>query len=118
MERAPFVTIGMPCFNEADYIEACVRAVLQQEYPRDRFEVIVADGGSSDGTRAILERLAAGQPLVSDDTALCEPVNGGVCVHGRARAAVLDTLGTPNSKAACSARCWSASSRPKRSAGR
>ena len=54
----PFVTIGMPCLNEEGFIEACVRGALVQDYPADRLEVIVADGGSGDGTLAILERLA------------------------------------------------------------
>jgi radical SAM superfamily enzyme YgiQ (UPF0313 family) len=43
----------------------------------------------------VLDRLAAGAPLVSDEVARCEPVNGGVCVHGRTRAGVLDALGVP-----------------------
>lgn len=42
-----------------------------------------------------LEHLADGTPLVSDSTALCEPVNSGVCVHARTRTATLDTLGAP-----------------------
>jgi succinoglycan biosynthesis protein ExoA len=57
--RQPFITIAMPCLNEAGFIEGCLRAVQAQTYPRDRVEVLVADGGSSDGTRDILERLAA-----------------------------------------------------------
>jgi glycosyltransferase involved in cell wall biosynthesis len=49
----------MPCFNEAGYIEACLRSVQAQDYAADRIEVLVADGMSSDGTRDILARLAA-----------------------------------------------------------
>jgi radical SAM superfamily enzyme YgiQ (UPF0313 family) len=43
----------------------------------------------------VLERLAGGAPLVSDDGVICEPVDGGVCVHGRVRTDSLDALGTP-----------------------
>lgn len=57
--RPPFVTVAMPCLNEARHIEGCLRTVLAQDYPADRFEILVADGGSTDGTRAIVERLAA-----------------------------------------------------------
>jgi glycosyltransferase involved in cell wall biosynthesis len=60
----PAVSIVMPCLDEARYIEPCLRSVLAQDYPRDRLEVIVADGGSTDGTRAILARLAAEDPRV------------------------------------------------------
>jgi succinoglycan biosynthesis protein ExoA len=54
----PFVTIAMPALDEAGYIEACLRSVQAQTYPADRIEVLVADGGSTDGTRQILARLA------------------------------------------------------------
>lgn len=57
--RLPMVSVVVPCRNEALYIEACVRSILEVDYPRDRFELIVADGASTDGTRAVLERLAA-----------------------------------------------------------
>jgi glycosyltransferase involved in cell wall biosynthesis len=55
----PLVTIAMPCLNEARFIEPCLRSVQAQTYPRERIEILVADGGSTDGTREILARLAA-----------------------------------------------------------
>jgi glycosyltransferase involved in cell wall biosynthesis len=55
----PLVTIAMPCLDEAAFIEACLRSVQAQTYPRDRIEILVADGGSTDLTREILARLAA-----------------------------------------------------------
>jgi glycosyltransferase involved in cell wall biosynthesis len=55
----PFVTVAMPCLNERDYIEPCVRSALGQDYPADRMEVVVADGGSTDGTLEVLQRLSA-----------------------------------------------------------
>jgi glycosyltransferase involved in cell wall biosynthesis len=58
----PSVTVAMPCLDEAHGIERCLRSVLAQDYPADRLEVLVADGGSRDGTQAILSRLAAGDP--------------------------------------------------------
>lgn len=58
------VTIAMPCLNEERFIEACVRSVLAQDYPADRLEVLVADGRSTDATRAILERLIAEDPRI------------------------------------------------------
>jgi glycosyltransferase involved in cell wall biosynthesis len=57
-EAWPDLTIVMPVRQEADFIERSVRAVLGQDYPGS-FEVLVADGASTDTTRAILERLAA-----------------------------------------------------------
>ena len=60
----PRVSIVMPCRNEAAYIGACLDSVLATDYPLDRLEVLVADGRSDDGTRAIVERCAAQHPCV------------------------------------------------------
>jgi succinoglycan biosynthesis protein ExoA len=54
----PFVTIAMPCLNEEAYIETCLRSVMAQDYPKDRLEVLVADGMSIDATREIIHRLS------------------------------------------------------------
>ncbi len=60
----PFVTIAMPCLDEARGIEACLATVRAQDYPGDRIEILVVDGGSTDGTRAILARIAAADARV------------------------------------------------------
>lgn len=56
----PFVSVVMPIRNEAAYIEGGLRAVLRQDYPHDRMEVLVADGMSTDGTREVVCDLAVG----------------------------------------------------------
>jgi len=43
-----FVTIIIATWNGLDYLRECLPAVLAQDYPR--FEVVVVDNGSSDGT--------------------------------------------------------------------
>ncbi|MEZ4358812.1 MAG: glycosyltransferase family 2 protein [Kofleriaceae bacterium] len=54
----PMVTIAMPAFNEERFIETCLRSVWAQDYPRDRMEILIADGRSTDRTREILAELA------------------------------------------------------------
>ncbi len=58
-DTLPFVSVIMPIRNEAAFIERSLGAVLAQDYPHDRMEVLVADGMSTDGTRAVVERLVA-----------------------------------------------------------
>jgi glycosyltransferase involved in cell wall biosynthesis len=55
----PFVSIVIPCRNEASYIADCLASILAGDYPRDRIEILVADGRSDDGTREILRTCAA-----------------------------------------------------------
>src|SRR5262245_6351178 len=63
-EKAPLASLVIPCRNEADSIERCLRSILGAEQPEGHVEVIVADGMSSDGTRAILEKLRKQEPRV------------------------------------------------------
>lgn len=50
----PLVSIVMPSLNQARFIEAAIDSILMQDYAR--LELIVADGGSTDGTLAILQQ--------------------------------------------------------------
>jgi len=58
-ELLPRVSVIIPVLNEERYIEACLRTVLTQDYPRDLLEVIVVDGPSTDHTADIVRSLAA-----------------------------------------------------------
>ncbi|MBW6473086.1 MAG: glycosyltransferase family 2 protein [Anaerolineaceae bacterium] len=60
----PFVSILLPIRDETDTIERCLAAVLAQDYPLERLEVLIADGMSADGTRAQLEAVSVAHPHV------------------------------------------------------
>jgi len=62
---APFVSVVMPVRNEAALISQSLAAILAQDYPADRMEVIVVDGESSDGTREILEQYGRFEPRLT-----------------------------------------------------
>lgn len=57
-KASPTISVIIPCQNERDRIEGCVRSILRQQQPDGGLEVIVADGMSGDGTREILQQLA------------------------------------------------------------
>lgn len=52
-ESVPFVSVIVPMRNEERHIERCLRSLLAQDYPSDRFEVLVVEGGSTDRSRAL-----------------------------------------------------------------
>jgi chlorobactene glucosyltransferase len=58
--EGPPVSVVIPARNEASTIETVVRSVLASSYTR--LELIVVDDRSTDGTAAIVERLAAQDP--------------------------------------------------------
>ncbi|MGH7437073.1 MAG: glycosyltransferase family 2 protein [Polyangiaceae bacterium] len=60
----PFVTVAVPCLDEEEHIESFLQAVGAQDWPRDRLEILVADGMSLDATREILMRHAAADPRI------------------------------------------------------
>jgi succinoglycan biosynthesis protein ExoA len=60
----PRVSIVIPVKNEAAILGRCLAAIASLDYPPDRVEVVIADGCSVDGSRAVAERF--GVQLVSN----------------------------------------------------
>jgi succinoglycan biosynthesis protein ExoA len=60
----PFISIILPVRNEASFIARSLYAVMAQDYPSDRLEMIVADGMSTDGTREVVESFRTRYPNV------------------------------------------------------
>ena len=58
----PVATVVVPVRDEARSIAECLRAVESQDYPRSKLEIFVVDGGSRDGSRAIVERTVGNDP--------------------------------------------------------
>jgi GT2 family glycosyltransferase len=82
------VSIIIPCRNEREHIRGCLEDVFAQEAPGLVLEVIVADGMSDDGTRAILETLCARYP------ALCIVDNPAKIASAGLNAAIRQARGT------------------------
>lgn len=55
----PFVSIIVPAYNEATVIGRRIENLLSLEYPSDRYEILVAESGSTDGTDEIVESAIA-----------------------------------------------------------
>lgn len=55
--KIPFISIILPIRNEKLFIRDAILSIFDQNYKKDRFEIIVADGCSTDGTIQILNEL-------------------------------------------------------------
>jgi glycosyltransferase involved in cell wall biosynthesis len=55
----PFVSFVLPTFRAARFLPACLESIRRQDYPPDRYEILVADGGSDDGTTDVARRFGA-----------------------------------------------------------
>ena len=53
----PYLSVIVPVRNEARFLQRTLEELLAQDYPHDRFEVLVADGESSDATPALVRAL-------------------------------------------------------------
>jgi cellulose synthase/poly-beta-1,6-N-acetylglucosamine synthase-like glycosyltransferase len=54
--KYPFVSVVVGIRNEEKFIEECIESLLNLDYPRDSYEVIVVDGMSTDKTRDIVQK--------------------------------------------------------------
>jgi succinoglycan biosynthesis protein ExoA len=60
---SPRVSVVVPCYNEEQFIGQVIERLLAQ-YDEDHFEIIIVDGHSTDGTRAVVAACAARYPHV------------------------------------------------------
>jgi len=51
-----FVSIIVLCRNEERFIAGCLDSLLEQDYPKDKMEILVVDGMSEDKTREIVSK--------------------------------------------------------------
>ncbi len=54
----PFVSVVIPCRNEAKTAAALIDSLLKLDHPRERLEILFVDGMSTDGTREALAAAA------------------------------------------------------------
>lgn len=72
----PFISVVVPIYNEERHLRACAEALLQQDYPRDRHEILMVDNNSVDCSAEIVASLP-GIVLLS------EPVQGDFAARNR-----------------------------------
>jgi GT2 family glycosyltransferase len=76
LEARPRVSVVVCSYNGGRTLDQCVRSLLALDYPD--YEVIVVDDGSTDDTRAILERYPAVRAIHQPNRGLSTARNAGL----------------------------------------
>jgi cellulose synthase/poly-beta-1,6-N-acetylglucosamine synthase-like glycosyltransferase len=89
---APAIALLVPAYNEEATIETSLRSLLALHYPR--FEIVVVNDGSKDGTMAALKRAFELEPIERDYdvVAPCQPIIGLYTSPAQPRLIVVDKV--------------------------
>ena len=58
------VSIIVPCRNEEKYIGECLDSIIENDFAKDKLEVLVLEGMSEDGSRQVVEKYAGKYPFI------------------------------------------------------
>jgi glycosyltransferase involved in cell wall biosynthesis len=81
-----FFSIVIPAYNEENYIGRTLAALKELDYPRDRFEVIIVDNGSTDRTGSVVTANAPASAKVvrMEESGVSRARNRGIDLVSRA----------------------------------
>lgn len=71
MKSYPLVSFIIPTLNAQEFLPLCLAAIRSQNYPKNKIEIIIADGGSTDNTISIANKYNA--KIVKNPEILHEP---------------------------------------------
>ncbi len=57
------VSIVVPTYNRKETLKQCLNALFRQTYPKPKFEILVIDDGSNDGTERVIKKLMTNAPV-------------------------------------------------------
>lgn len=56
MNELPSISIVTPVYNSEKVLGSCLKSIKEQDYPQDKIEIIIIDGGSTDKTLEIAKK--------------------------------------------------------------
>ena len=69
MDSLPFISVLIVSYNEENYIAKCLNSLIEQTYPKKKYEIIIIDSGSTDNTLSIAKKIVNDykRTLIRDD---------------------------------------------------
>ncbi len=62
--KYPFVSVTIPCRNEEKFIGRCLDSLIANDYLKNRLEILVINGASTDGTKKIIDEYSRKHPFI------------------------------------------------------
>jgi GT2 family glycosyltransferase len=60
------VSVVIPTYNKKESLKKTIESLFDQSYPKDKYEIVVVDDGSTDGTEEIVQKLVKSEPMLSN----------------------------------------------------
>jgi cellulose synthase/poly-beta-1,6-N-acetylglucosamine synthase-like glycosyltransferase len=60
----PFVSIVIPVYNSENTLKSCLNALVDRDYPKDKYEIILVNDNSTDKSAEIMRFFAARHPSI------------------------------------------------------
>lgn len=80
-EHQPYISFAFAVLNEEKNIERCLTSIRMQNYPQEKIEIIIADGGSIDRTVELAKKYNV--RIINNPKKLAEP--GCALAHSKAK---------------------------------
>jgi len=55
-DQLPLVSVVIPTLNRVDYLKNCLASLIEMNYPKAKFEIVVVDNGCTDGTAQMVQQ--------------------------------------------------------------
>ncbi len=61
--QQPFVTVAIGTYRRSRWLREALAFIVQQDYPLDRWEIVIVDNNSPDDTKAVVESFATARQI-------------------------------------------------------
>ena len=97
-DKFPLISVLIPAYNEEDVISQTIQSVLNQDYPKDKLEIIVVDDGSTDKTYEVAKSFSNIKAYKKENNGKASALNYGISKAKGQLISVLDadTFLTPD----------------------